>query len=233
MAFDSLSVVVNAKNSFVDCLTVAELKKIWEPAAEGRVTRWSDVRPGFPAQGFRLVGPGSASGTFDYFTLAVVGEQGRSRGDYTKSDDDTALAEAVMRDPSALGYFGYALYQAHSNRLKVVAIDGGEGCVAPSVATVAEESYRPLARPVFLYASTQAVARPEVAAFARFALSSDHTIVIQAAGYIPLPVVASLVAAKHLASNRTGSIFGGRGAVLGVAAETFTDEERVKNALVR
>jgi phosphate transport system substrate-binding protein len=233
VAFDSLTVVVNAKNTFVDCLTVAELKRMWEPAAGARINRWRDIRRTFPPDGLTLFGPGRSSGTFDYFTLAIVGEQGGSRSDYNHSDDNAVLADGVARDEGALGYFGYAFYQANRHRLKVVAIDAGQGCVVPSAATVMEESYRPLTRPVFLYVASAALTRTEVAAFARYAVWSENAGVVEASGYIPLPAVASLIAGKHLAARSTGSIFGGRGAVLGVTARTFVDEDRLKSALVR
>jgi phosphate transport system substrate-binding protein len=233
VAFDALSVVVNPKNQFVDCLTTAELKRIWEPEAQGRVTRWNDIRRGFPPDALTLLGPGSSSGTFDYFTLAIVGAQDRSRRDYTKSDDDMLLANAVAADPNALGYFGHAYYLQNSDRLKVVGIDNGRGCVRPSPRTVMDETYQPLSRPIFLYVSQPALARPEVAAFARFAVSVDRASTIERAGYVALPPVTLLTVAKHLDMQLTGSIFGGRGAVLGITANTFADDERVKNALVR
>jgi phosphate transport system substrate-binding protein len=233
VALDILSVVVNPTNAFVECLTVRELRKMWEPRAEGRVRRWSDIRSGFPEQPFALLGPGKNSGTFDYFTLAVVGTQGGSRGDYRTSDDDSALADSVAANPNALAYFGYAHYHANEHRLKAVAIDGGRGCVTPRPDSAADGTYQPLTRPVFLYASATAIQRAEVAAFARFVLSPEQAPAIQEVGYVPLPTVTLLTIAKHVAMMKTGSIFGGRGAVLGVTADTFSDEERVKSALVR
>lgn len=233
IAFDSLSVVVNPKNTFVDCLTVAELRKMWEPAAEGKVKQWKDVRSSFPAEPIALFAPGSTSGTFDYFTLAINGTQGHSRGDYTKSDDDTVLANGVATDPNGLAYFGYAYYRANRETLKLVSIDNGHGCVAPTAETVMDATYEPLSRPIFLYVNATAAARPEVSAFASFAISPDHAKTVQEVGYVPLPPVTLLNATKHLATGVTGSIFGGRGAVLGVTPDMFTDDEKVKSALVR
>jgi phosphate transport system substrate-binding protein len=233
VAFDSVAVTVNPKNTFVDCLSVRELRSMWEPAAEAKVNRWSDIRSGFPAQPLTLFGPGTTSGTFDYFTLAVVGTQGRSRSDYTKSDDDAFLANAVATDPDALGYFGYAYYVANRDRLKPVAVDSDRGCVAPSPETLADGTYKPLARPLFLYVSAGMLARPEVAAFSRFTVSLDQATVVQELGYVPLPPVTLLTVGKHLETKVTGSIFGGRGAVLGVTAASLAQEERVKTALVR
>ena len=233
VAFDSLAVVVHPTNTFADCLTVTELQRAWAPEAEGRVSRWSDIRRGFPDHPLALFGPGRMSGTFDYFTLAIVGAQARSRDDYTKSDDDTFLANAVAADPNGLGYFGYAYYLANRDRLKAVGIDNGRGCVTPSPGTVADATYQPLARPLFLYVSVGALARPEVAAFSHFAVSLDNAAAVQEVGYMPLPPVTLLTVGKHLDTRVTGSIFGGRGAVLGVTADAFAEEERVKNALVR
>jgi phosphate transport system substrate-binding protein len=160
VAFDSLAVVVNAKNGFVDCLTVNELKAMWEPAAEGKTSQWKQIRSSFPAQPLTLFGPGKDSGTFDYFTLAIVGAESSSRGDYTKSEDDMVIERGVAAEPNALGYFGYAYYQAYQDQLKAVAVDSGKGCVLPSAATVADGTYQPLSRPLFVYVNLAAAARP-------------------------------------------------------------------------
>lgn len=233
IAFDSLSVVVNARNAFVECLTVAELKKMWEPSAEGRVKLWSDIRPAFPKEPIALVAPGSTSGTFDYFTLAIVGEQGRSRGDYTKSDNDTFLADAVANDPGAIGYFGSAYYRANRERLKLVSIDNGHGCVTPGADVVIDGTYQPLSRPLFFYASLAALDRPEVKAFSQFAVAPTNSALVSEVGYVPLPPVTLLTAARHLDQRVTGSIFGGRGSVLGVTVDVFHVDDKTKNALVR
>jgi phosphate transport system substrate-binding protein len=175
VAFDRLAVVVNPKNTFVDCLTVNELKAMWEPAAEGTVAQWRQIRASFPAQPLVLFGPGNDSGTFDYFTLAVVGTEASSRGDYAKSEDDRIIEHGVAGEPNALGYFGYAYYQENKDELKVVAVDNGHGCVAPSAQTVADGTYQPLSRPLFLYVSLTAAARAEVKAFTRFYLAPEST----------------------------------------------------------
>lgn len=233
IAFDSLSVVVNAGNTFVECLTVAELKKMWEPSAEARVRLWSDIRPSFPKEPLTLVAPGNTSGTFDYFTLAIVGEQGRSRGDYTKSDNDTFLADAVANDPGALGYFGSAYYRANRERLKLVSIDNGQGCVAPSADAVIDGTYQPLSRPLFFYATLAALDRPAVKAFSQFAVAPANVTLVADVGYVALPPVTLLTAARHLDQRVTGSIFGGRGSVLGVTVDVFHVDEKTQNALVR
>jgi phosphate transport system substrate-binding protein len=233
VAFDALSVVVNAKNDFVSCLTVDELKKMWSPESAGTVTRWNQVRSSFPDKPLTLFGPGTESGTFDYFTLAVVGTQSSSRGDYTKSEDDAVLVNGVEADPNALGYFGYAYYLANKDQLKLVSIDGGHGCVVPGPETVAEGTYEPLSRPIFIYISKTDAARPEANAFARFFIAAENARYVQEVGYVPLPPVTLLAVARRLDKNTTGTIFGGRGSVLGVTASMFQDEDKIKSALVQ
>jgi phosphate transport system substrate-binding protein len=233
IAFDSLTVVVNKANSFVDCLTVPELKKLWEPAAEKKVTKWNQVRASFPAQPIALYGPGTASGTFDYFTLAVVGTQSSSRKDYTPSEDDQVLVDGVAKEANALGYFGYAYYAANKDKLKLVQVDGGKGCVAPSAETVQNNTYQPLSRPLFIYVSKTADARPEVGAFARFYVAPENAHFTKEIGYVPLSDATLLSVSRRLEENLVGSIFGGRGSVLGITADTFADEDKIKSALVR
>ena len=183
VAYDGLSVVANPQNNFAQCLTVAELKKVWAPGS--KVARWSDVRQGFPNTEVKLYGPGTNSGTFDYFTEEVIGEQGASRADYTASEDDNVLVQGVEGDVSALGYFGYAYYKENAQRLKLVAVDGGKGCVTPSEATIKNGTYSPLSRPLFIYVSEKAIARPEVKAFVEFYLRHGAELVPQV-GYVAL-----------------------------------------------
>ena len=206
---------------------------MWAPAAPGQVNRWNQIRSSFPDQPLTLFGPGTASGTFDYFTLAVVGTQSSSRMDYTKSEDDAVLVKGVADDPNALGYFGYAYYLANKDKLKLVSIDSGRGCVVPSADTVADGTYQPLSRPIFIYVNRKAAARPEVNAFTRFYIAPESARYVHDVGYVPLPPVTLLSVAKRLDKSTTGSIFGGRGSVLGVTAETFQDEDKIKSALVR
>ena len=165
IALDGLAVVVNPGNGSVECLTMAELKQVWEPGSQ--VRSWSDIRPQWPAQPLALYGPGTNSGTFDYFTEAVVGEAGASRADYTASEDDNVLVQGVAGDANSLGYFGYAYYEGNRDRLKVVGIDRGEGCVQATDATVRNGTY-PLARPLFIYINRRDLQRPEVVEFVRF-----------------------------------------------------------------
>jgi phosphate transport system substrate-binding protein len=233
VAFDSLSVVVNAQNSFARCLTVEELKKIWEPAAQGTITKWSHVRASFPDQALTLYGPGAESGTFDYFTLAIVGRERSSRDDYRKNDDGTVLAREIAADANALGYFAFASYASSKDALALVAIDSGQGCILPSTETVADNSYQPLSRPLFVYISTRAAARAEARAFAHSFLAPERAGDVRAIGYEPLSTAALLTIGRRLDRTVTGSIFGGRGSVVGVTPDLFQDEDRIKSALVR
>jgi phosphate transport system substrate-binding protein len=183
VAWDGLSIVTNPANDFVDCLTVDELKKIWEPGST--VNDWSQVRAGFPSKELALYGPGTDSGTFDYFTEEIVGEEDASRADYTASEDDNVLVQGIAGDPSALGYFGFAYYEENADQLRLLGVDGGQGCVQPSVETIESGTYAPLSRPLFLYVSDQALAKPQVAAFLDFALTEGAQLV-RDVGYIAL-----------------------------------------------
>ena len=185
VAFDGLVVVVNKDNNWVDHFTVEELKKIWSPEAQEKVVKWNQIRPNWPAEEFRLYGPGVASGTYDYFTEAVVGKSGSSRGDYTASEDDNVLVQGIAGDKNGLGFFGLAYYEENRDRLKLVPIDNGKGAVLPSVETVKDGTYSPLARPVFIYVTDVAAKRKEVASFINFYLQNAATLVPDV-GYIPL-----------------------------------------------
>lgn len=190
IAYDGLAVVVNRENTWVDYLTTAELKKIWEPDAQGVVTRWSQVRKGFPDKEIRLFGPGTDSGTFDYFTEAVCGKSGASRGDFTASEDDNVLVQGIASDAAALGYFGLAYYEQNMDLLKIVPInDGddsnGQGAITPSLETVKDGTYRPLSRPLFIYVNTKSLAKAEVRNFVDFYIKHAPAL-SKEVGYIPL-----------------------------------------------
>lgn len=184
IAFDGISVVVSADNDFVDCLTVEELQMIWEPAS--KVTKWSDIRPEWPNKNINLYAPGTDSGTFDYFTEVINGKGGASRSDFTASEDDNVLVVGVANDKYALGYFGYAYYVENQDRLKVVSIDGGNGCNSPTDITINNGTYSPLSRPIFIYVNTASLQKPEVEEFVRFYLTEGVELIPQV-GYIPLP----------------------------------------------
>jgi phosphate transport system substrate-binding protein len=184
VATDGLTVVVNPANTFVQCLTVAELRSVWEPGSS--VDRWSQVRAGWPDEEMKLYGPGTNSGTFDYFTEAIMGEAGAIRDDYTASEDDNVLVQGVEGDGTALGFFGYAYYAENTSRLRSVAVDGGAGCIQPTPVTVRDGTYAPLSRPLFIYVKRTALARPAVNDFVRFYLENAE-ILVPEVGYIPLP----------------------------------------------
>jgi phosphate transport system substrate-binding protein len=184
VAIDGLSVVVNPANTFAECLTVDELKAIWEPGS--KIDNWNEVREGFPDQPLTLYGAGTDSGTFDYFTDAIVGEEGASRSDYTPSEDDNVLVQGVAGDPNALGYFGYAYFVQSRDKLKALGIDGGNGCVTPNEQTINSGEYAPLSRPLFIYVAKDAVGRPEVQSFVDFYLATVNDL-ISDVGYIPVP----------------------------------------------
>ena len=181
---DGLSVMVNPRNDFAACLTTAELKAIWEPGST--IDNWSQVRAGFPDRPLRLYGPDSDSGTFDYFTEEINGEAQASRSDYTASADDNVLVTGIGGDRNALGYFGYAYYAENADKLKLVAIDAGEGCVTPTASTIEDGSYQPLSRPMFIYVSKNSLERAEMKAFVEFYLENARALV-QEVGYVPLP----------------------------------------------
>ena len=208
VAFDALTVVVNPQNTWVKSLSRADLKKMWEPGAQGRVTKWNQVRSDWPAQSLMLFGPGADSGTFDYFTEAVNGKAKASRGDYTASEDDNVLVQGVENNKNALGYFGYAYYTAHKDRLKAVPIDGGKGPIAPSPETVINGSYQPLSRPLFVYVRDTAAQRAEVREFVEFFLKEGADLVKEV-GYVPLPADSYRVALEHFNNKKMGSVFGG------------------------
>ena len=185
VAFDGLAVVVNKDNTWVTDITPEELKKIWEPAAQEKVTRWNQIRNDWPAEEFHLYGPGAASGTYDYFTEAIMGKSGESRGDFTASEDDNVLVQGITGDKNALGFFGLAYFEENRDRLKLVPVKGANGPVVPSVETIKNGTYTPLSRPVFIYVSDKASQRLEVDSFVTFYLQNASAIV-EDVGYIPL-----------------------------------------------
>jgi phosphate transport system substrate-binding protein len=186
VAFDGLAVLVNKENTWVKDITIEELKKIWEPSAQEKITMWNQIRKEWPAEEFHLYGPGIASGTYDYFTEAVVGKSGDSRGDFTASEDDNVLVQGIEGDRNALGFFGLAYYEENKERLKLVGVNGGSGVIIPTAETVKNGTYAPLSRPIYIYVSKSAAARPEVKSFIKFYLQYAAELVLDV-GYIPLP----------------------------------------------
>jgi phosphate transport system substrate-binding protein len=186
VAFDGLAVLVNPQNDWCDCLTVEQLKAIWQP--ESAVNKWSDLNPDWPDEKFDLYGPGTDSGTFDYFTEAIMGEARSSRSDYTPSEDDNMLVTGIAEEKYALGYFGYAYYAENKDKLKLLGIDPGDGnCVKPSEQTVNDHSYHPLSRPLYIYVSKKSLQRPEVRAFVEYYLSNAAKLAPEV-GYVAVPM---------------------------------------------
>jgi phosphate transport system substrate-binding protein len=201
VANDALTVVVNPENDWADCLTVAQLKKIWDTGS--KVKSWRDVDPSFPDVTVKLYGAGTDSGTFDYFTGAINGEEGRSRSDYSATEDDNVTVQGVAGDEGALGYFGLSYYEQNKDRLKALEIDGGDGCVGPSVETAQDGTYKPLSRPLFIYAKKASFERPEVQAFIEFILDNEREIA-EAAQFVPLTDEQLAKAKADLAAASSG-----------------------------
>lgn len=186
IAYDGLAVLVHPENDWVDSFTAGELKMLWEPAAQGKVMKWNQIRPEWPDEEIHLFGPGVASGTYDYFTEAIVGTSGSSRGDFTASEDDHVLVQGIAGDKYSLGFFGLAYYTENKDKLKLIGVDNGKEVVMPSLETVSNGTYSPLSRPLFIYVNSTSVASPEVVAFVDFYLENAEEL-SEDVGYIPLP----------------------------------------------
>jgi len=219
VAFDALTVVINPKNTFIKAFTVEELKKMWEPGAQGKITRWSQVNPAWPDRPLKLFGAGSDSGTFDYFTEAIVGKSKSSRGDYTASEDDNVLVQGVSRDVNAVGYFGFAYYAENKDKLKAVPIieKPGKPAVEPSMDSVIKGTYQPLARPIFIYVNAKSLAKPEVKEFVEYYLRNGAKLAKEVK-YVPLPDKAYTQAWGHVVNGKKGTVFGGT-AEVGITIE--------------
>jgi len=225
VAFDALTVVANPKNTFLTQISVEELKKIWEPAAQGKIMRWNQVNPAWPDAPIKLFGAGSDSGTFDYFTEAITGKAKASRGDFTASEDDNVLVQGVAQDVNAIGYFGYAYYAENQQRLKAVPIveKPGKPAVGPSEKSVLDGSYQPLSRPIFIYVNAKSLAKPEVKEFVDFYMKNASKIAKEVK-YVPLPPKAYEINQDHLAKGKKGTVFGGV-AEVGVTIEALQARE--------
>ena len=211
VAYDALTVVINNKNDWAKNMTVAELKKMWEPGAQGKVKTWKQVNPAWPDKPLKLFGAGADSGTFDYFTEAVVGKAKSSRGDFTASEDDNVLVQGVSQDPNALGYFGLAYYEENKDKLKAAGIisAAGKPAVLPSQASVMNGTYQPLSRPIFIYVNATAAAfKPEVKEFINFYLKNAPELVKEVK-YVPLPANEYAAVEKHWKALKPGTGFGG------------------------
>lgn len=211
IAYDGMAVVVNPKNTWASSMTVAELRTLWSPNAQGKVLRWNQVRASWPNQEIHLFGAGVDSGTFDYFTEVINGKAKVSRGDYTSSEDDNILVQGVAGDQYALGYMGLAYFEENRDKLKLVAIDdedpaNGSGAIAPSAETVRNGTYRPLSRPIFIYVNPAALSRPEVQKFIEFYVTSATPLVSEV-GYVPLTDSEQKLVQQRFAAKTTGTIF--------------------------
>ena len=225
VAYDALTVVINPKNTFLKQATVDELKMLWEPAAQGKIMKWNQVNPAWPDAPIKLFGAGADSGTFDYFTEAVVGKAKSSRGDYTASEDDNVLVQGVSRDVNGLGYFGFAYYAENMARLKGLPIVNPKTgkAVEPSAANVENGTYVPLSRPIFVYVKVKSLAKPEVREFMEFYMKNAEKLVREVK-YVPLPKAAYDGNLKHAKDNKVGTVFGGKNEV-GITIEELMKRE--------
>jgi phosphate transport system substrate-binding protein len=208
IAFDALTIAVNPQATWLDTITIAELKQMWDPASQGRITKWNQVRASWPDLTLKLFGAGSDSGTFDYFTEAVVGKAKASRGDYTASEDDNTLVQGIANDKQALGYIPLAYFEPNKKRLKAVAVDGGKGPVLPSRETVESGAYQPLSRPIFIYVNAKSAERLEIRRFVDFYILQAPTLVPQVK-YVPLPGEAYELTGAHFKNGKLGTTFQG------------------------
>ena len=214
VAFDALTVVMNPKNTFLKQATVEELKKMWEPAAQGKITKWNQVNPAWPDAPMKLFGAGADSGTFDYFTEAIVGKSKSSRGDFTASEDDNVLVQGVSRDAGALGYFGFAYYVENKDKLKAVPVVNPKTgkAVEPSLEAVISGDYQPLSRPIFIYVNAAEISRPEIKEFVEYYLNESEELVKEVK-YVPLTDADYKHALENFTKKKTGTAFGGHSEV--------------------
>ena len=229
IAYDGLAVVVNPKNTWASTITVAELKKLWAPEAQGKVTRWNQVRTGWPDREIHLFGAGVDSGTYDYFTEATVGKQGASRGDFTSSEDDNVLVQGVSSDELGLGFIPLAYVEQNKSALKIVPIDDekketGEGAIVPTAETVRNGTYQPLSRPLFIYVGRKAADRPEVQRFVESFFTSEK--LMREVGYVELTPQIYDLAKKHFAERKVGTAFGEGGSQVGLTLEKLLTREQ-------
>lgn len=219
IAYDGIAVVAHKDAVFADPITVEELKKIWEPAAQNEIKRWNQVREGWPDQALVLFGPGIDSGTYDYFTAAIVGDEHASRGDFTSSEDDNTVVQGVATAPGGLGFFGFAYYAENKDKLRLLGVDPGTGPVKPSAKTISEGSYQPLSRPVFIYVRKRDAADPAVKSFVDFILDKGQPLVTET-GYIPLTDKAYALVQQRFREGVAGTLFA-EGSKIGVTVESL------------
>jgi phosphate transport system substrate-binding protein len=230
IAYDGIAIVVNPKANWINDITVDELKMLWAPEAQGKVSRWSQVRQGWPDREIHLYGAGVDSGTYDYFTEAIVGKEGASRGDFTASEDDNVLVQGVSSDELALGFLPFAYYNENQQRLKLVAVDNknasdGAGPIAASLESIRTGTYQPLARPLFIYVSDKALSRPEVQRFVDFYIANAAALA-EEVGYVQLGGEGYRLVAEHFKARRPGTLFGEGGSQVGMTIEQLLAKER-------
>ncbi len=224
VAFDAMTVVIHPKNTFVKQLTIQQLRKMWEPAAQGKITHWNQIDPAWPNQRLSLFGPGADSGTFEYFTEAVNGKSKASRGDFTASEDDNILVKGVSTHPFGLGYFGFAYYEENKATVKAVPIVNKDGvAVYPNEKSVMDGTYNPLARPIFIYIKEDSLKQPHVRRFVEFYMKNVSKITKEIK-FVPLPDQVYIANLKHIENNRIGSVFGGHNKV-GMTIEELVNAE--------
>lgn len=225
VAFDALTVVINPKNSFLKQATIEEMKILWEPAAQGKVNKWNQINPAWPDAPVKLFGAGADSGTFEYFTEAMVGKAKSSRGDYTASEDDNVLVQGVSRDINAIGYFGYAYYAENTGKLKALPIVNPKTgkAVEPSAANVENGTYAPLSRPIFIYVKAKSLDKPEVKEFIEFYMKNGAALTKEVK-YVPLPAKAYTGNIEHMNKKKLGTVFGGHNEI-GITIEDLMKRE--------
>jgi len=227
VAYDGISVVTHEENDWVDTIRVSELKEIWRPEAQGEVNRWNQIREDWPDEELHLFGPGVDSGTYDYFTHAVVGEAGASRGDFTSSEDDNVLVKGVSTDELSLGFFGFAYYKENTDKLKGLAVKNGEDAeaVRPTEETIASGKYSPLSRPLFIYVKKKAAQNENVQKFVNYYLNESSQFIADV-GYVSLPEETYERVSKRFENRTTGSMFGGEGSEVGVSVDELLDRSQ-------
>lgn len=230
VAYDGIAIVANHKADWIDHITVEELKRLWSPDAQGKLTRWSQVRNGWPDREIHLFGAGVDSGTYDYFTEAIIGRHGASRGDFTSSEDDNVIVQGIGSDELALGFLPYAYFGENQARLKLVAVDdsrpdNGVGPILPGADTIRNGTYQPLARPILIYVTEQAMARPDVQRFVDFYLAEGGTLA-EEVGYVELGDEGYRLVTEHLRARRLGTVFGEAGSTVGLTIEQLLSRER-------
>lgn len=222
VAIDGLTVGVNPDNDFVQCVTIEELHIMWQPDSEGKIERWNQIRDEWPDERLRLYGPGVDSGTFDYFTETINGEAQASRGDFTSSERDNVLVQGIAGDKGSLGYFGYSYFVENQDKLKMVGVDSGNGCIYPTDETINDGTYSPLSRPLLIYVSKESWADQEIKDFVSYYVSYERSDLLRELGFVPFPEVVHDLVLDRFQRGITGTIFGGDNPLTGTVEEKLS-----------